>query len=214
MTKKISALKVLSVLFGILLVGIGVAFNARAHLGNDSVGIFYDGIRNALGVSPANLGMASNLVNAGLVVILFFLGRRYLNIGTFIYILPYGFCVDFGNILYDGLFEGADFGGRVIAVVIGCFLLYTGVAIYIVSDIGLDPFTGTAMLISDALKTQFRKGKWIFDIVLIALGFAMGGKFGVVTFLTFIFAGPVIQLIASVLRTVIIFGTRKAEKFV
>ena len=45
---------------GIIMIGIGVAFNAMAQLGNDPVGIFYDGIRNALNLTPQQLGMASN----------------------------------------------------------------------------------------------------------------------------------------------------------
>ena len=36
---------------GILLVGTGVAFNAAAALGNDPVGIVYDGIRNTANLS-------------------------------------------------------------------------------------------------------------------------------------------------------------------
>ena len=48
---------------GIILVGTGVAFNAAAALGNDPVGIVYDGIRSALNLSSEQLGMASNIVN-------------------------------------------------------------------------------------------------------------------------------------------------------
>ena len=36
---------------GIILVGVGVAFNAAAALGNDPVGIMYDGIRSAAGLT-------------------------------------------------------------------------------------------------------------------------------------------------------------------
>ena len=81
---------------GILLVGTGVAFNAAAALGNDPVGIVYDGIRNTANLSSGQLGMASNVVNVALMILIFFMGRHYINIGTFIYGIPYGASVDLG----------------------------------------------------------------------------------------------------------------------
>ena len=48
---------------GIIFIGIGVSFNASAALGNDPIGIVYDGIRSALNLSSEQLGMTSNIVN-------------------------------------------------------------------------------------------------------------------------------------------------------
>ena len=92
--KREKRIRIILAILGIILVGTGVAFNAAAALGNDPVGIVYDGIRSALNLSSEQLGMASNIVNIVLVVIIFFWERHYVNIGTFIYIIPYGFVVD------------------------------------------------------------------------------------------------------------------------
>lgn len=194
---RIDIRKCLLALGGILLIGIGVAFNAMAQLGNDPVGIFYDGIRNVLGLSKEQLGIASNLVNVVLAVFLFFFGRRYLNIGTFIYIIPYGLCVDIGTFLYSKIFAAETFACRIMASVTGCLLLYTGVGLYIAVDIGMDPMTGTAMVIKDRLKWDFKKAKWLFDGSLIVIGFLLGGTLGAVTILTAVTAGPAIQYIAE-----------------
>ena len=78
MRKRIEIRKCFLALLGILLIGVGVSFNAMAKLGNDPVGIFYDGIRNALGLNQEQLGMASNLVNIVLLVFLFFAGFHLL----------------------------------------------------------------------------------------------------------------------------------------
>ena len=48
--RQIKLWKVIFAAVGILLVGTGVAFNARAALGNDPIGIIYDGVRNAANV--------------------------------------------------------------------------------------------------------------------------------------------------------------------
>ena len=42
---KISVATVITALIGVFLCGVGVALNNGAGLGNDSVGILYDGIR-------------------------------------------------------------------------------------------------------------------------------------------------------------------------
>ena len=197
MKKGIELRKCLIAVLGILLVGVGVAFNAMAQLGNDPVGIFYDGIRNALGLKAEQLGMASNVVNIVLTVFLAFAGRKYLNLGTLIYILPYGFCVDVGTSLYGRIFVADALWCQVIGCVTGCLLLYTGVAIFIAMDIGLDPMTGAAMVVRDWLHWDYKKAKWLFDGCMTLLGFLLGGTLGVVTILSAVTAGPVIQYIAE-----------------
>ena len=203
MLKKIDIRKCLIAVVGIMLVGIGVSFNAMAHLGNDPVGIFYDGMRSALGLTAEQLGLASNMVNIVLAVVLFFFGRKYLNLGTVIYIVPYGLCVDLGTFLYSKIFVVDALWMQIIGSVLGCLMLYTGVAIFIAVDIGLDPMTGVAMVLRDFLKWDFKKAKWLFDGVMTIAGFLLGGTLGVVTILTAITAGPMIQWISGRVKNVI-----------
>lgn len=202
--------KCIAALAGIFLVGVGVAFNAMAHLGNDSVGIFYDGIRNALGLSQVQLGMASNIVNLSIVVLLFFIGRKFVNIGTFIYLIPYGFFVDLGTKIYLMIFKEQIFALQVMAVIIGCFFIFFGVAIYIAMDIGVDPMTGLALWLGEKLKMEYKKAKVIFDLTLTVVGFLLGGKLGVVTIVASLIAGPIIQKFKE---WILILTTEKMKLF-
>lgn len=195
--QKISVGKILLSCIGILLIGSGVAFNAAAGLGNDPVGIFYDGIRNTMGLDAASLGTASNIVNVSLAVVLLLVGRRYINLGTIIYILPYGLCVSLGNKVFSLLFQNPGLAMQILASFIGCSMLYCGIAIFIAVDIGMDPMTGAAMVIRDKLHWDFKKAKWLLDGSMTLLGFLLGGKLGVITVITAFSAGPVIQLIAT-----------------
>lgn len=188
---------------GVMLVGTGVAFNAAAALGNDPVGIVYDGIRNAARLSPEQLGIASNIVNVALIIIVFFTGRHYVNIGTFIYVIPYGLAVDFGGRLYHMLFQTHALPLQILGATLGCLLLYTGVAMFITADIGLDPFTGIVMVIKDRLKKEFKYVKVGFDIGCIILGFSLGGKIGAITVITALMAGPLIQLLSDILKKLV-----------
>lgn len=185
--------KMIIALFGILLVGIGVAFNASTLFGNDPIGIFYDGIRNVIGWGPEKLGLVSNIVNYSVILLLLFVGRRYLNIGTLIYIIPFGSFVSLGTKVYGAVFVQEVFFQRVIAGILGCSLVYVGVAFFIAMDIGLDPFTGIVMVIRDAIGWDFKKTKICFDSILVVISTIMGGKLGMITLITAITAGPCIQ---------------------
>ena len=179
------AKRVLLTCIDIFLAAVGVAFNAGAGFGNDPVGIFYDGIRAALNLSAAALGTASNVVNVALTVLLFFIGRKYVNVGT---------------MLYPILFSGDGISTRVFAAVVGCVLLYTGIAMIVTADVGMDPMTGIAMVIADKLHLEFRQAKWIFDGTMTVLGFILGGTLGVITIITALTAGPSIQFIAGLMK--------------
>lgn len=200
--KRIQKKRLILAAVGITLIGIGVSFNAAAALGNDSVGIVYDGIRNAANFSPQQLGTASDLVNIVLLLLIFFLDKHYINIGTFMYIVPYGHIVNFGTKLYHTIFSMQTLPFQIVGAAIGCFLLYVGVAMFIVADIGVDPFTGIVLILRDKVKKEYGIVKVCFDISCILLGVVLGGKLGVITVLTALTAGPMIQKFAGIVRTV------------
>lgn len=195
--------KVIASIIGVLLVGCGIAINNGANLGNDPVGIFYDGIRMALNLSYEQLNIASSIVNVGLLLIVFLTGRKYVNIGTLIYILPYGLCISLGTIVFKAI-PGTDYLiVRILCSALGCCLLYFGVAIFIVADIGLDPFTGLSMVIANCLGKDFRVGKWITDFLLTLIGFLLHGTLGTITIFTLIAGGPLVSFFSRAIKRVL-----------
>ena len=205
-------MKITFALLGILFIGVGVAFNVANQLGNDPIGLIYDGMLQYLGLSTASLGMVSNIINASLIALLLIIGRRYINIGTLIYILPYGFFVNFGSQLYR-TFAISTMNSRILMGVLGCLMIYLGVAIFIAVDIGLDPFTGIVMVGKDLLKADFKKVKIAFDLTLILIGFLLGGKVGTITILTALTAGPTIQWLAARLQSMGKPNASKVEEY-
>lgn len=185
-------------LVGVALVGLGLAFNSAAGLGNDAVAVLYDGVRNTLGLQGDKLGLVTNLVNFIFIAVVFLLGRKYINIGTFIYALPMGNFVNIGFKFYEILNIPSTIGGRILTSFCGCSMLFLGIGIFIAVDIGMDPCTGVIMLVRDKIKGQYKISKIICDIISLALGFSFGGKVGVVTVIAALIAGPTIQKISEV----------------
>ena len=194
---KDKAAKMLLGIAGIIFIGIGVSFNASAALGNDPIGIVYDGIRNAANLSPEQLGMTSNIVNIVLIIIVFLAEKHYVSIGTLVHLLFYGNAVSVGGKIYQIIFGTGTLLTQMIGAVVGCTFMYLGVAMFITADMGLDPFTGLVMVLRDKTKKEFQVVKISFDVGCIAIGFLLGGKLGVITVITAVTAGPVIQFLSG-----------------
>lgn len=189
--------KITLAMLGIFLVCIGVAFNNNTSLGNDPVGIIYDGIRVAFGVSKINLGLVSNFINVGLLILLFIVGRHYVNIGSLMYLIPYGFFVLIGSRLYLTLFPANTQLMRIFGGIIGISLYYIGISLFICTDIGVDPFSGFMLTLRDHMGWSLRRSKITFDVVLILIGILLGGKFGIITLITVCTTGPTIQYLSG-----------------
>ncbi len=194
---RITPKKLFVSIIGIAFVCIGVAFNNNTQFGNDPVGMVYDGIRTTLHYNQAELGVVSNYINIGLILLLLFFGRRYVNIGTFLYLIPYGLFVSFGSHLYQILFDNSIFFDRILGGLVGCTLYYVGISLFVASNIGVDPFNGLMLTLRDKTKWSMRRSKVTMDICLIVIGFLLSGKFGMITIITALTTGPAIQYLSQ-----------------
>ena len=203
--------RILIAVVGVAIVGFGLAFNSSAMLGNDPVAVFYDGVRNLCGLPREKLGLVTNFINCTFIVTMFILGRKYINIGTFIYTLPMGSFIDLGFKIHQILNIPETLNGRIITAFCGCSMLFLGVATFIATNIGMDPCTGIVVIVRDKIKNQYRTAKIICDICMLALGFAFGGKIGVVTVISALIAGPTIQKISEIVDRKILKWVKLSE---
>jgi len=90
-------------------------------------------------------------------------------------------------------------------------MLFLGVATFIATNIGMDPCTGIVVIVRDKIKNQYRTAKIICDICMLALGFAFGGKIGVVTVISALIAGPTIQKISEIVDRKILKWVKLSE---
>ena len=188
---------ILLALIGVSFCGIGAGFTKCASLGLDSIGIFYDGIRNVIGFPVDMLGVASFIVNGIIITFLFFASRKYVSLGTLIYIIAYGSFVTIGTIIYNAVFVENILIIRILFSFIGFMILYIGIGIFVAIDIGVDAFTGLVLFLSDITHFEMKYVNIAFVLILIIIGAVIGGEFGAATFITMIAAGPLITLFSK-----------------
>lgn len=191
-------LKCLFSLIGVTLIGFAIAFNAKAGFGNDPISVFFDGIRVICGLPIEQLGIASSIVCYVLIVVVIIFGRKHINIGTIIYTLLLGTFIDLGTKLYDVFNLPFTILTRILTCSCGCLMLFLGIAIFISVNFGLDPFTASVMIIKDKLNKSYTLIKVSLDILLLAIGFILGGQVGIVTLVAAVAGGPVINFFTKI----------------
>ena len=177
---------------GAILCGLGCGLVNFASVGMDSVGIFYDGIRNVLNLQPDQIGYASYIVSFVLSVFLLFADRKYVSFGSVIYIVFYGLFANLGTLLGETFIKTDNVYIMYAVAISGLILLFIGLGIYIAIDIGVDAFTGVVLWLSNVTHKKMETVKVIFDLALTVIGILLGGKIGVITVVSIAMVGPAI----------------------
>ena len=90
----------------------------KAELGADPITVFYEGLSETLNI---NVGLMVNVINITLMLCIFFVNKKYISVGTLLYVVILGRFVNIGVWMYDLMNISGDFVPRFIVSIIGCF---------------------------------------------------------------------------------------------
>lgn len=176
---------------GLMISSFGTSLFYAAELGSSPMATFCDGVHTILGVS---YGAANTLVNLLLLVVLFFLNRKYINIGTILCVFAIGPFVN----LFTALLVGLDVFRwniilRVLCTVAGTVLMGIGLGLYVAVNRGFGALEGLVKILCDRKRFSYSKVKIVQDIILVAGGIALSARWGVGTFIAILFTGPALE---------------------
>ena len=184
-------------IIGMIILGIGVFFTIKVNLGVDPASTVDLGMVKQLGLSYGNCAVIFNIVFLSAI---FLIDRKYINISSILAIFVIGYTVEAMNVLFGWLnLQDLDMIYRIIICFIGTFIIANGVTIYIFTDLGVGATDGISELISDKTKFSYRTVRVISDLVLVIIGYLMGGVVGIGTLIITFFAGPFIQFTRKLL---------------
>ena len=101
-TQKPTTRRIVGMVVGIVIIGLGIALFKQSHLGNDSISALNMRLAELLGISLGVQNVATNILFFALE---FWFGRRYIGLGTFVNGIGMGFIITF---FYDPI--AAAFG--------------------------------------------------------------------------------------------------------
>ncbi len=182
---------ILVISFGIMVSSLGTAIFYASNLGSSPMATFSDGIHNILSIS---YGAANTLANGILLILLFFIKRNYINVGTVLCVFLIGPFVNFFNkILSVYPIEQLALYYKVIFVVIGTALMGIGLGLYVAVERGYGPLEAIVKLLCEEKGLSYTKAKVAQDIILVALGIILSAKWGLGTVIAAVLTGPILQ---------------------
>ena len=178
-------------LFGLVVCGVGLALIIRADLGLDSWNVLHQGLESQTGIS---IGMITILVGLAMFAITLPLGEQ-IGLGTLLNVLLIGLTIDL--VLWP-LDEPDSTAVRWAFLIGGTLLFAVGSGFYIGAGLGPGPRDGvmTALAARGLSVGVVRTG---IELVVLAVGWLLGGSVGAGTVLFALAIGP---LVAFFLRRV------------
>ena len=181
---------------GLTIAHLGVTMFLLADLGADPFNVLVQGLFKQLSALTGWAFLTHGRVHIAvcfvIILVLLIVDRSYIKLGTIVCMVFGGPIIDFFTLLLSPLFEAVDsFAVLLILLALGCVILAYGMTIVIKSQAGTGPNDLVAVVISDKLKKKFSIIRVIVDFSFVALGFLMGGVFGIGTLVCAFLVGPV-----------------------
>lgn len=180
--------KMVWVILGSALMGLGIALTVQAELGIDPLSAFISGVGIHTGLS---IGWSARLVMICIMCGLVFIDRRRIGIGTVVNGLLVG---TFTDLFLSLELSGANlqFSERILFLSAGTLLLGIGIGLYISAGLGEAGVDSVMVLISERLSLPIQFTRIGLDIILVIIAFFIGGQVDYGTFLSMAINGMII----------------------
>ena len=189
-------IRIVILMIGLAVAHLGVTLFLLTDLGSDPFNVLIQGLFRTLssltGWSFLTHGRVHVAVSLLIILILLLTDRNYIKIGTVLCMVCGGPIIDFFTLLLTPLFLRIHaLPVRTLVLAIGCVILAYGMTIVIKSDAGTGPNDLVAIVISDKLHRKFSIVRIIVDVCFVAVGWLLGGTFGLGTIICAALVGPV-----------------------
>lgn len=200
--KKHLGIRLVILIAAIITMGFSLSFLLLINLGTDPCTMLNDAVSRKIGIS---FGSWQALLNCILLVVVVFFGARNLGFGTLANVFMVGYSIDFFTWLWNQVLpmEIFEIMWVRIAILIPSIILFVlSAAFYMVVDLGTAPYDAIPYVVSMRLpNVSFRTIRMIFDFSVIAVAYAFGGTFGIVTILMAFTIGPAVGWLGKYIET-------------
>jgi len=172
---------------GLIIFGAGDAVLISARLGNTPWTVLAEGIANNLGWS---IGESTFFVSF-MVLLLWIPLREKPGIGTILNAILIAATIE---VLLPILPTPEAFSLQIIQVLVGIFLVAIGSGLYLTANLGPGPRDGTMTGLTKVTGIPIGRIRSGIEIFVIAIGWTLGGKFGIGTILFAILIGPCVAI--------------------
>ena len=194
MIKDLTLRRLALLLGGVALLSLGGAFFSCSGLGMDPLSVLYSGIA---ALTRLKLGTALFAANAVFLILLFFLDRKRIGLGTVAIVLVVGPLLNLLLCLFPE--TSHSFLLRLCCCGLGIVSYGVGMAFYLSADLGCGPTDGLMLWLQEHTPLALRWFKVGFDIFCVIAGALMGGAFGIGTVSAAFLSGPAMCVVLKLM---------------
>lgn len=178
------------IMLGLFIIGIGAAMMLKAGMGSTPQATIIEGTTRFFNLDYTMGGLIANII---FFVILFFLDRDLISVGT---VLPLfmGFLIEVGTYIIEPLqIDSMTLVYKFIFLVLGSIIAGIGTGYYVGLDDGVGAIDAIGIVLYRKSKLSLQMSRWITDIVIFIIGVLLGGTWGVGTIISIIIVAPIMQ---------------------
>lgn len=194
MHKKNMLVRLLLLVFGLYLCGVGLTFFYYNGLGLDGWNVLHDGLSKLFNVKIGTAFVTVSIIMLTLGILM----KEKLGIATIANALLIGNFMQI-NINLGLLKPQTDLLNGLLFTLIG--MIITGFGYYFYMGVGLSgPRDSFVMAVSRKINLKVGYVKSIIEVIAIILGYLIGGDFGISTIIIAIFTGITVQKVFDLLK--------------
>ena len=172
-----------------MVMSLGIALTIEAHLGVSAWDVLHIGLYKTIGFS---VGTWSQLAGVIIVGITFFFDKKSVSIGTILNMIFVGWFIDLFLWILPTVKED-HWIQQILYLLSGMVVMGIGTGMYITSKLGAGPRDGLMLVLADRLHWSIRKVKTWMEIIVLSIGYILGGPVFIGTLIISIFIGPLMQ---------------------
>lgn len=181
--------KLVIITAGSIIAAYGITLALYAGFGGATLAVLWQGISETFHIS---IGAASFIVALGMILFVLIYDKSQINIGTLLYQIVYSGCVDlFANCHVYSEHVWINF----FIMLLGVVLFAGGTGLYASASLGRGSYEAVTFALAEKNNRQVKGVRIVSDIVVVAAGVLLGGKFGICTIVTVVISGPIIQFV-------------------
>ncbi len=189
--RSVGTRRLLGMLIGNYIVGIGCALFKWAAVGNDPYSAGSMALAAFFGIQ---YGVFNMLYNIMFFILQLIWGRRYIGIGTIVNWFGLGFFTQWTFSLLRLMGDPVTWPQKIVVMAIGIVVICLGLSLYQTSDTGLAPYDSLSIMMEHYWHIPYFWCRMITDCISVLVCFLAGGLLGIGTLVCAFGLGPIIHL--------------------
>ena len=199
--------RILMMLIGNVILGMGVGMLRAADFGVDPYQCFVLGIDKVL---KLGYGTTFVIVNAVFLVLMLLLARKMLNAGTLVNMFFLGYIIDFSYSVCMGITPSPSVIVRVVYFIVSILLITFSSAVIYTADMGVSTYDWIALKTAEVQKKiSFKWCRVGTDLVCVIIGLIFSIIPGIGTIVTAFLLGPLVSFFRTYCSEPFLYGKNK-----